>query len=80
MNKANEIRNRLIDRLMSINNAEFLNALEKVIATSNIQEAPITLTEEQKLMLTMSEDDIKHGRMIDQDSLNEQELESLKGR
>ncbi|MEB2780006.1 hypothetical protein U3A58_06355 [Algoriphagus sp. C2-6-M1] len=78
MNKAREIRNRLIDRLMTINNTDYLTALEKVIATSNIQELTITLTEEQKLMLTRSDDDIKHGRIIDQDSLNEQELEWLK--
>jgi hypothetical protein len=33
---------------------------------------------EQKLMLAMSEDDIKEGRTIDQLTLNEREMEWLK--
>ena len=73
-----EIRNRLIDRLMAINNSDFLNALERMIDSSNIQDAKISLTEEQKIMLTMSDTDIQTGRLIDQDSLNKQELEWLK--
>lgn len=49
-----------------------------MIESSNIQETSIALTEEQKLMLTMSDEDIKTGRVIDQESLNKQELEWLK--
>lgn len=36
------------------------------------------LTEEQKIMLTMSDDDIKNGRVLDQESLNEEELKWLR--
>ena len=32
------------------------------------------LTEEQKIMLAMSDDDIKNGRVLDQESLDEEEL------
>ena len=49
-----------------------------MIDSSNIQDAKISLTEEQKIMLTMSDTDIQTGRLIDQDSLNKQELEWLK--
>jgi len=78
MASTSEIRNRLIDRLMAISNSDYLKALEKMIDSSNIQESSIDLTEEQKLMLTMSDEDIKTGRIIDQESLNKQELEWLK--
>jgi uncharacterized protein YjaG (DUF416 family) len=78
MASTSEIRNRLIDRLMAISNSDYLKALEKMIESSNIQETSIALTEEQKLMLTMSDEDIKTGRVIDQESLNKQELEWLK--
>ena len=78
MASTSEIRNRLIDRLMAISNSDYLKALEKMIESSNIQETSIDLTEEQKLMLTMSDEDIKTGRIIDQESLNKQELEWLK--
>lgn len=77
MASTSEIRNRLIDRLMAISNSDHLKALEKMIDSSNIQETPIILTEEQKLMLTMSDEDIKTSRVIDQDTLNKQELEWL---
>lgn len=74
----NEIRNRVIESLMSIDNSQYLQALEKMIKSSNVEHAKIPLTEEQKIMLAMSEDDIQNGKMIDQDSLNKQELQWLK--
>ena len=77
MASTSEIRNRLIDRLMAISNSDYLKALEKMIDSSNIQETPIILTEEQKIMLVMSDDDIQTDRLIDQDSLNKQELRWL---
>jgi len=72
-----DIRNRVIDSLMSIDNPEYLIALEKMIKSSNIEHSKVPLTEEQKIMLAMSDDDIQSGRLIDQKSLNEQELEWL---
>ncbi|MEQ8924604.1 MAG: hypothetical protein RLO81_02260 [Fulvivirga sp.] len=77
MASTSEIRNRLKDRLMAISNSDYLKTLEKRIESSNIQETSIALTEEQKLMLTMSDADIKTGRVIDQECLNKQELEWL---
>lgn len=77
MASISEIRNRLIDRLMAISNSDYLKALEKMIDYSNIQEVSIALTEEQKIMLAMSDEDIQTGRLIDQDSLNKQELRWL---
>jgi hypothetical protein len=78
MASTSEIRNRVIDRLMAISNSDYLKALDKMIDSSNIQETSIVLTEEQKIMLAMSDEDVKTGRVIDQDSLNKQELEWLK--
>ncbi len=37
----------------------------------------IELTAEQKLMLEMSEDDIKNGRLISQEAMNKRNLEWL---
>lgn len=49
-----------------------------MIKSSHIQEDVVPLTEEQKIMLAMSEDDIQAGRTIDQLTLTERELEWLK--
>ena len=74
MANTSEIRNRLIDRLMAISNSDYLKALEKMIDSSNIQETSITITEEQKIMLAMSDEDLEAGRLIDQEALNKEEL------
>jgi hypothetical protein len=73
-----DIRNRLIDQLMAIKDAEYLRALSDMIDHSKVVDEKIQLTEEQKTMLTMSEEDINAGRTIDQYTLNERELEWLK--
>ena len=72
-----DIRNKVIDQIMAIKDGEFLRALSDIIDRSHVQEEVISLTEEQKLMLAMSEEDIKAGRTIDQLTLNERELEWL---
>lgn len=77
MATVNEIRNRVIDSLMSINDAHYLKALEDMIKTSNVEQTSVPLTEEQKIMLAMSDEDIKEGRVIDQETLAKKELEWL---
>ena len=78
MTSATDIRNQVIDQLMAIKDAGYLRALSDMINSSHVQEEVVPLTEEQKIMLLMSEEDIKAGRTIDQLTLNERELEWLK--
>jgi len=73
-----DIRNKIIDQLMAIKDAEFLRALSDMIDRAHVLESTIQLTEEQKIMLAMSEEDIQAGRTVDQITLNERELEWLK--
>ncbi|MDZ7646727.1 MAG: hypothetical protein U5K54_05820 [Cytophagales bacterium] len=78
MTSATDIRNQVIDQLMAIKDAGYLRALSDMITSSHVQEETVPLTEEQKIMLVMSEEDIKAGRTIDQLTLNGRELEWLK--
>jgi hypothetical protein len=78
MTSANDIRNKVIDQLLAIKDADYLRALSDMIKSSHGQEEVVPLTEEQKIMLAMSEEDINAGRTIDQFTLNERELEWLK--
>jgi hypothetical protein len=73
-----DIRNQVIDQLLTIKDAGYLQALSDMINRSHVQQEIVPLTEEQKIMLVMSEEDIKAGRTIDQLTLNERELEWLK--
>lgn len=77
MSTIDNIRNGLIDKILSIKNKEFLLALDKLITSSASSSDLVELTNEQKSMLEMSEDDIKNGELISQDAMNKRNLEWL---
>lgn len=80
MASIDNIRNNLIDKLLTITNKDFLSALDKLVEKSSIENDTISLTEEQKLMLHLSDQDIKNGRLITQEQLDKEDLEWLKGK
>lgn len=71
------IRNGLIDKILSIKNKDFLQALDKLITSSSSSTELMELTKEQKIMLEMSEEDIRNGKLISQDAMNKRNLEWL---
>ena len=80
MTIADNIRNKLISRLMTINSEEFLLALDTLISSSAEQSSSSELTKEQELMLTMSEEDFENGRIISQDDLRTKSVQWLQSR
>lgn len=72
-----DIRNGLIDKLLTINNKEFLKALDTLISSETSNFARTKLTEEQKFLLEMSEQDIKNGKLISQEAMNQRNMEWL---
>lgn len=77
MATVDNIRNGLIDKILSIKNEAFLVALDQLITSSSSESDTIELTKEQKKMLDMSEQDIKNGKLISQDAMNKRNLEWL---
>ncbi len=77
MASADNIRNGLIEKILSIKNKDFLIALDKIITLSASESEIFELTKEQKLMLEMSELDIKEGKLISQEAMNKRNLEWL---
>jgi hypothetical protein len=74
------IRNGIIDKLLSISDKDYLIALRKLVDNAGVKEGKIKLTKEQKLMLQMSESDIKNGRLTSQEDTDKADLEWLKGK
>ena len=72
-----KIRNGLIDKILTIRNKEYLEALDKLISSSTSQSEIVKLSAEQKQMLQMSEEDIANGRLISQDEMDKRNLEWL---
>lgn len=77
MATVDKIRNRLIDKIISIKNKDFLVALDKLIVSSSSETDTVELTNAQKEMLRMSETDIEDGKLISQDAMNKRNLEWL---
>lgn len=63
------LRTSLIDKILTIENQEFLEALQTIINTSS--EEIVKFTDAQKTMLLMSEEDVKYGRLTSQEDLAE---------
>lgn len=62
---------------MSIKNKDFLQALDNLITSSTSSFELVELNNEQKLMIDMSEEDIKNGKLISQEAMNKRNLEWL---
>ena len=77
MTAIDKIRTALIDKILAIKDKEFLEALDKLIASSKAEDEIVALTKEQKTMLEMSENDIKEGKLISQDAMKRRNLEWL---
>ena len=54
---------------MSIRNKAFLEALDKLVSSSAASEEVVYLTDEQKEMLKMAEEDLKYGRVVSQEDM-----------
>jgi hypothetical protein len=78
MSAADNIRNSIIDKLLTISNKDYLSALYQLVSTSSVNEDIIQLSESQILMLNMSDEDIKNGRIVPHDELDKIDLEWLK--
>lgn len=78
MNATNNLRNLIIDKLLTITNEEYLTALYHLIKKSNVNEEIVELSESQILMLNMSEEDIQNHRFLSQEELDKNDLKWLK--
>lgn len=70
----NQIKHRLIDKILSTNNDKVLSAIDQLLDSVEFQEEKVSLTKEQKMMLEMSETDLKNGETIAQEDLDKDDL------
>ena len=77
MKPVDSIRNKLIDKILAIQNADFLKALDSLVSSS-AQADKVILSSEQKEILRMSQEDIKAGNVISHTDLNKEVEEWLR--
>ncbi|WP_372906488.1 hypothetical protein [Rhodohalobacter sp.] len=78
MSSEKEIKHRLIDKILSSKNETLLARIDQLLESSTSEEDEVTLTEEQKRMLKMSDKDIEEGELISQRELNRDDIEWLR--
>ena len=79
MAQLDNLRNGIIEKLLAISNKDYLKALYQLVDNSKLENKNVSLTEEQVLMLKLSDKDIKSGRLISQNQLDKEDLKWLKG-
>ena len=71
------LRNSIIDKLLTIDNKDYLSALYQLVNSSSVGQDTVKLSDEQILMLQMSDRDIENGMIISQDQLDKDDLQWL---
>lgn len=79
MSTTDILRNNIIDKLLTISNKDYLAALYQLVKTSAVDKDIVELSDEQILMLQLSDEDIKNGKLISQTQLDKDDLKWLKG-
>jgi len=69
MSTLENIRNRLIDRILATRNEKFLQAIENIFDSTQNEEI-VNFSSEQIEMLLMSENDINKGNVVSESELN----------
>lgn len=71
-----DIKNRLIDKILATQNEHFLEAIENIFLSTQKEEL-VSLTSEQIEMLMMSEKDIEGGNLISETELSKMDKQWL---
>lgn len=77
MSTTDLIRNNIIDKLLTISNEDYLSALYQLVNTSSVGQDTVQLSEEQVIMLQLSDEDIVNGKLIAQYQLDKDDLQWL---
>lgn len=78
MATVDNLRNSIIDQLLTISNKEYLAALYQLVEKSAANNDVVQLSKEQMLMLELSDKDIAYEKLISQEQLDKNDLEWLK--
>lgn len=76
MSSVDALRNKVIDRIMAINNIKLLLAIDEILETIGLEEQ-IVLSSRQIDMLMMSEAEIGRGEILSQADLDKLDEEWL---
>jgi len=80
MTKSDALRNEIIQKILCISDKDYLNAINLMVDNKEYNDHLVKLTKEQKLMLDLSDQDIKNGQVVAHKDLMKKKLAWLKGK
>jgi hypothetical protein len=80
MTTTDQIRNGIIEELLTISNKDLLKAIFELLKYAPSDKGTVKLTEEQLVILKLSEKDIQEQNFIPQKDLDKTDLKWLKER
>ena len=72
------LRASLVQKIFSTENIILLEAINKIFSSTETEDKKYKLSENQKKLLMLAEDDIKYGRLVSDEELRKMDEEWMK--
>ena len=72
------LRASLVQNIFSTDNLNLLEAINQIFSSTEVEEKEYKLSENQKKLLMLAEDDIKYGRLVSDEELRKMDEEWMK--
>ena len=77
MENLETLRASLVQKIFSTDNLNLLEAINQIFSSTEVEEKEYKLSENQKKLLMLAEDDIKYGRLVSDEELRKMDEEWL---
>ena len=78
MENLETLRASLVQKIFSTDNLNLLEAINQIFSSTEVEEKEYKLSENQKKLLMLAEDDIKYGRLVSVEELRKMDEEWMK--
>ena len=78
MENLETLRASLVQKIFSTDNLNLLEAINQIFSSTEVEEKEYKLSENQKKLLMLAEDDIKYGRLVSDEVLRKMDEEWMK--
>ena len=78
MENLETLRASLVQKIFSTDNLNLLEAINQIFSSTEVEEKKYKLSENQKKLLMLAEDDIKYGRLVSDEELRKMDEEWMK--
>lgn len=78
MENLETLRASLVQKIFSTDNLNLLEAINQIFSSTEVEEKEYKLSENQKKLLMLAEDNIKYGRLVSDEELRKMDEEWMK--